>query len=292
MRKLFLIALLVTVICPPGSMYAQAPSTMVYQGRLLNAAGVPITTAAGVTFRIYSEASGGSPLWTETVVVTPDDLGMFTVELGLAAPLTTTIFNGSKRYLGLDVGADGEAVPRQLLASVPYAERAGMAGNLFARFAETTSTNLLSTWSQHDNCQVALTVPGPGYITVDLTARMQLNHVSGTADVVLIGPSTSQTGAPSSYHTFVYEIPSIVPTAASVDVAGTVHASFSVSTAGTYTYYLVGTMSSGADAADFLRYSNMSAMFIPGSPAAALGAQEESEGSADGDSGLQGSDLP
>ncbi len=292
MRRLTLLVMLLTAACLAGTAAAQAPTTMVYQGRLLNSAGAPITTAAGVTFRLYSAESGGTPLWTETVVVTPDNLGMFTVELGLATPLTTTIFSGNKRYLGIDVGADGEATPRQLIASVPYAERAAMASSLFARFAETTTTTILSTWTQHDNCQVSLTVPGPGYITVDMTARFLINHVSGTTDVVNAGPSTSQTAAPSSYHTFVYEIPSIVSTASSVDVTGTVHASFSVTTAGTYTYYLVGAMSSGADASDRFTYSNMSALYIPGPPGATLSPQEDGEAPLDGASEPAGSDHP
>lgn len=105
---------------------AQAPTTMVYQGRLLNSSGVPITASTSVTFRIYAAASGGSALWTQTISVTPDVNGVFTVLLGSPSPaLTTTIFDGTTRYLGIQVASETEMTPRQALSSVPYAFRAG-----------------------------------------------------------------------------------------------------------------------------------------------------------------------
>lgn len=118
---LLLAALLVGAVAQ-----AQAPSTMVYQGRLLNSSGLPITASTSVTFRIYAAASGGSALWTQTISVTPDANGVFTVLLGSPSPaLTTTIFDGTTRYLGIQVASETEMTPRQALSSVPYAFRAG-----------------------------------------------------------------------------------------------------------------------------------------------------------------------
>ncbi len=106
---------------------AQAPTTMAYQGRLLAATGAPVTAATSVAFRIYAAASGGTALWTETRSVTPDANGVFTIDLGATTPLTTTIFDGTVRYLGLQAGADAEMTPRQALSAVPYALRSGAA---------------------------------------------------------------------------------------------------------------------------------------------------------------------
>jgi hypothetical protein len=106
---------------------AQAPTTMTYQGRLLTAAGAPVTAATSVVFRIYAAASGGSSVWTETRSVTPDANGVFTIDLGSTSALTTTVFDGTTRYLSLQVGADAEMTQRQALASVPYATRAATA---------------------------------------------------------------------------------------------------------------------------------------------------------------------
>ncbi len=106
---------------------AQAPTTMAYQGRLLTAAGAPVLTTTSVVFSIYAAASGGSAVWTETISVTPDANGVFTVNLGATSALTTTVFDGTVRYLGIKADADAEMTPRQALSSVPYALRSGAA---------------------------------------------------------------------------------------------------------------------------------------------------------------------
>jgi hypothetical protein len=101
--------------------YAQAPTSMVYQGRLINTAGDPITAISNVVFSIYADASGGTALWAETLSVAPNDQGIFTIQLGGAHPLSGAVFDGSVRFLGIKVGDDAEMIPRQFLASAPYA---------------------------------------------------------------------------------------------------------------------------------------------------------------------------
>ena len=107
---------------------AQAPSTMAYQGRLLTAAGVPVNSTTSVVFSIYAAASGGSAIWVETRNVTTDLNGVFTIDLGSTTPLTTTIFDGTVRYLGIRIASESaEITPRQALSAVPYAMRAAAA---------------------------------------------------------------------------------------------------------------------------------------------------------------------
>ena len=100
---------------------SQAPKTIVYQGRLTDISGEPVTTTQSVTFSIYSVPTSGLVRWTETLDVQPDAEGLFTVELGTLDTTLHSVFNGDKRYLGIKVGDDDEMTPRQLLTSTPYA---------------------------------------------------------------------------------------------------------------------------------------------------------------------------
>lgn len=98
---------------------AQAPQTILYQGRLTGSDGEPIVDSAEVMFRIYTDAQDPSTiLYQTTVKVYPDSNGIFQVELG---PLGTGVLDGSKRYLGMTVTGDTEMKPRQLITSAPYA---------------------------------------------------------------------------------------------------------------------------------------------------------------------------
>lgn len=101
-----------------------------YQGRLLD----PINGQAkadgayAFTFRIYNTATGGAPLWTETKSVNVNK-GLFSTLLGDITPLDSAIFPGQELYLGVTIGTDPEAAPRQRLAHVAYAMYAEKAGN-------------------------------------------------------------------------------------------------------------------------------------------------------------------
>lgn len=103
---------------------ALAPTTMVYQGRLADPEGNPITDPVEITFTIHvaPDSDPGTFVWAETITdIDPDDQGVFTVELGITNPLTTTVFNGEARFLGIMVTGDDIMTPYQLLSSAPYA---------------------------------------------------------------------------------------------------------------------------------------------------------------------------
>lgn len=75
-----------------------------------------------IVFSIYSGATGGSAIWTETQSVSVE-AGLYNVQLGgvTAIPADGTVFDGSTRYLGIKVGTDTEMTPRLAMVSVPYA---------------------------------------------------------------------------------------------------------------------------------------------------------------------------
>jgi hypothetical protein len=103
--------------------------TIGYQGRLLKPDGDPMNQTLSIRFAIYAQPVGGTALWSETQSVTPNLHGYYAVFLGssTAFPTNPPLFDGSDRYLGVTVGTDGELVPRQKIASVPYAIRADRA---------------------------------------------------------------------------------------------------------------------------------------------------------------------
>ena len=126
MRKSFVnvtLAMLAILLLFVINALAQAPATMVYQGRLADTDGNPIVDEVAVNFAIYGapDADPVDSIWSETLPITPDDQGVFTVELGTTVPLTTSLFNGEPRFLGIKVGDDAQMIPFQLLASAPYA---------------------------------------------------------------------------------------------------------------------------------------------------------------------------
>jgi len=102
-----------------GTAFAEAPSTIHYQGFLTTPAGQPVDGTVSLQARIYAASSGGSPIWAETHASVAVAKGVFAVTLGSITPLDTSLLDGP-RWVSVGVNADPE-MPRQPLASVPYA---------------------------------------------------------------------------------------------------------------------------------------------------------------------------
>lgn len=142
---------------PTAGLPAAAPAIVVseavaatqvihYQGRLLDAvSGQPKADGAYTfAFRLYNTATGGAPLWTEAKSVTVNK-GLFSTLLGDITPLDLALFNGQDLYLGITIGTDPEAAPRQRLAHVAYAlhaeNAAKLGGQAAGAFAAVTHTH-------------------------------------------------------------------------------------------------------------------------------------------------------
>ncbi|MGD9101700.1 MAG: hypothetical protein PVF45_14560 [Anaerolineae bacterium] len=93
-----------------------------YQGRLtdLSTGEAVADDTYTMVFGLYDVASGGSPLWTETKDVAVQG-GLFSTALGDTTALDAGIFNGQALWLGITVGTDAEATPRQQVLPVAYA---------------------------------------------------------------------------------------------------------------------------------------------------------------------------
>lgn len=118
-------------------------SVIAYQGRLLDpTTGQPKPDGAyTLVFNLYNVETGGVALWTETKNVATNK-GLFTALLGDTTAFPPEHFNGQALYLGVAVGGDPEATPRQRVASVAYAiyaEKANTANNATTATTATTA---------------------------------------------------------------------------------------------------------------------------------------------------------
>jgi len=133
---------------------AQVPRLIRYSGVTKDESGKPVSGAAGITFSLYKDQQGGSPLWLETQNVQADATGHYTAMLGSANAegIPLEVFSsGEARWLGIQVQGE-PAQPRVLLVSVPYA--------LKAHEAETLSGKSISDFVLLSKSAAAPTMAG------------------------------------------------------------------------------------------------------------------------------------
>ncbi len=118
---------LVGMLVVTASVSAQTPPPLMrFAGVVPATAGAVPGSMATLTFAVYADQQGGTPLWTETQTVTLDAEGRYAGVLGSTQPtgLPLELFtSGEARWLGVSV-AQGPEAPRVLLVSVPYALKA------------------------------------------------------------------------------------------------------------------------------------------------------------------------
>src|SRR3984957_18950559 len=156
----------------PDVSEASIPRLVQFNGTLKDAGARPVTGVASVTFAIYAEQDGGTALWNETQNVIADPNGHFNALLGgaTAAGMPAELFGaGQSRWLGVTVARQQE-LPRVLLASVPYALKAGDAETLGG-------------------------LPASAYVTTQSLAAKSSTHLARGSRTILATPETS---APSS----------------------------------------------------------------------------------------------
>lgn len=132
-----------------GAASAQVPATIGYQGRLLRADGTPETGVVQVILALFDTPTGGTAVACEIQQVALSD-GFYSLELGrgsacAGAPpaISAAIFDGKEKYL--EVGLSGiPLAPRQKVASVPYAMRAGTASRVEGGAVNATAVSATS----------------------------------------------------------------------------------------------------------------------------------------------------
>jgi Chaperone of endosialidase len=136
-------SVLVLSFAAAAALQAQTPQTTTEVPRVirvdgaLRAGSASTARVEAVTFAIYSEETGGAPLWQETQYVTVNGDGQYSALLGSteAGGLPLGVFTSSDaRWLGIHVERPGEVdAPRMRITSVPYALRASDADTLGGR---------------------------------------------------------------------------------------------------------------------------------------------------------------
>lgn len=114
------------------------PPVIAYQARLIDpVTGQPKADGAYVmTFNLYPVATGGASLWTESKDIQVNK-GLFSTLLGDVTAFASGLFNGQDLYLGITVGSDPEATPRQRIGHVAYA--------IYAQTAAATTADSAAT---------------------------------------------------------------------------------------------------------------------------------------------------
>ena len=136
----FLSALVCTTLAQTTAPNSSLPSTQV--PRLIRFLGVaqdethnPMTGVVDITFSLYKDQQGSSPLWVETQNVQADAGGHYSALLGSASAegMPLELFSsGEAQWLGVQIQGQPEHA-RVLLVSVPYALKAHEAETLSGR---------------------------------------------------------------------------------------------------------------------------------------------------------------
>jgi hypothetical protein len=160
-------------VAEPAPATETVPHLVQFNGTLKDSAARPISGVTSVTFAVYAEQDGGAALWTETQNVLADSSGHFTALLGTATSggfPSDLIGTGQSRWLGVTVARQSE-LPRVMLASVPYALKAGDADTLGG-------------------------LPASSYVTTQqLAARTTTPVVSGGGSTIIATPGVASANA-------------------------------------------------------------------------------------------------
>jgi len=148
---------------------------------------------------------------------------------------------------------------------------------------ENAITTIGSAVTQYDDAQVTLTVPGPGYIVVEAQLVVSLFHNLGVHDCVRCSISNSPTSMAPLQYCSVATVSSAQMVNVNVSRTLYVHNTFPITSAGTYTYYLVGYMISGQNASDRFSHAHMRGIYYPYPISAMTASDEDAEFPTNGD---------
>ena len=134
------------------SVSAEVPRLINLNGVMKNREGRPLTGTVGVKFALYKDQEGAAPLWSEIQNIQFDDEGRYSAVLGaysgegLPGDLFTT---NETHWLGIQPLLTNEVEQaRVLLASVPYAIKAGDADTIGGKPASAFVLADGSNWSK------------------------------------------------------------------------------------------------------------------------------------------------
>jgi hypothetical protein len=200
------------VVCSTMVVRAQAvtkgttavPRLVQFSGTLTDG-GKALTGVVGVTFSLYAEQEGGTPIWMEGQNVQTGAHGEYTVLLGYTRNdgIPAELFASGQRWLGVHVqGVQGETEgPRVLLTSVPYSLKAvdaetlgGLPASAFALAG--TSAGM----ANHGTSGAEMTMSATGSVKPAPAVTPALTG-TGTANYIPVWTSTTALGSSKLYET-------------------------------------------------------------------------------------------
>ena len=133
-------------------------TTIPYQGYLTDENDNPLNGPHALTFKLYTQASGGAAIWAEQWngenLIQIED-GLFSVQLGtLNAIHQDVIASDDQLYLGIAIDADAEMTPRlQLGSGVPAAKQTAtyhLSDSTYRNLTTADRRAVLSVFSLND----------------------------------------------------------------------------------------------------------------------------------------------
>ncbi|GMU86843.1 MAG: hypothetical protein AMXMBFR48_20840 [Ignavibacteriales bacterium] len=210
MKKLLLSVLF--ILCAVTTLYTQ-PSTLSLQGVLRDQTGAAVSDGNyTLVFNIYSAATGGSSIWSETQNSVPVVNGVFSVRLGSVTSFGSLNFT-QQYWVGIRVGSSGatELSPRIELTAVPYAFALKGGENVLAGSGNVGIGTLSPSQKLHVNGNVRvdgnmgvgtnstsykLDVSGNSNVTGDLrvTGNVNAGSLTGSGNNLSINGNVNMSG--------------------------------------------------------------------------------------------------
>lgn len=236
--KRFAFILMLTLIATCAA-YSAVPPIISYQGKLMQPSGAAVRDGTySIQFAIYDVPTGGTALWSETNSSVQVKGGLFSVLLGSVVNLPVNIFDNPDRWFAVKVGTDPEMTPRQKIASVGYAIKAGTADSAATVADASITTDKIAVGAvTADKLANGVAVP-PGTIVMWSGASTAIpegwalcdgtNNTPDLRDKFIVGAglsySTADTGGLASITLSVDQMPShqhtVDPPATATDFQG------------------------------------------------------------------------
>ncbi|MEO0050163.1 MAG: hypothetical protein ABIK42_03370, partial [candidate division WOR-3 bacterium] len=182
-----------TSTSPLSSFAITIPRMLSYQGKLTDSLGNPVPDGNyQLTFRLYTEETGGSPFWTEAQTITVRN-GLFSALLGAVNPIGS-VPDAGNLYLSLQVGIAPELTPRLRIVSAAYAfltERAANSDLLQGKDTTALDSRYVNE-SQANSITSAMIVDGT-IATADIANNAITSAKIGNGEVTM--PKINQSGA-------------------------------------------------------------------------------------------------
>jgi hypothetical protein len=136
-------------------------------------------------------------------------------------------------------------------------------GSIMAQHSVGRLEPMGSTCTHYPGAEVSISVPAAGIIVVSATVNVGIDHTFGFSDEARIVVATSSTECTFNNYTGVVSVPFSLPTDSLHYETVPLLRPFSVSGAGTVTFYVNGFMFNGANLGDRFDSASLVAVYYP-----------------------------